>query len=56
MYDNIGGKRPELTKQACAMWGLDDGEKFALGSLDEQRRWQSAYRSMIDAMTGPAAG
>ena len=33
------------------MWGLDDGEKFALGSLDEQQRWQSAYRSMIDAMT-----
>jgi CO/xanthine dehydrogenase Mo-binding subunit len=38
------------------MRGLDDGEKFALGSAEEQRRWQSAYRSMIDAMTTPATG
>ncbi len=37
------------------MIGLDDGEKFALGSPEEQRPWQSAYRSMIDALTGKPA-
>ena len=37
------------------MFGLDDGEKFALGTSDEQRPWQAAYRSMIDAMTGKTA-
>ena len=37
------------------MFGLDDGEKFALGTSDEQRPWQAAYRSMIDAMTAKTA-
>ena len=38
------------------MFGLDEGEKFALGTSEEQRPWQVAYRAMIDAVTGDAAG
>ena len=34
------------------MFNLDDGEKFALGTSEEQRPWQAAYRAMINAATG----
>src|SRR5262245_34325069 len=27
---------------------VDDGEKFALGTQDEQRSWQDAYRKIIE--------
>ena len=29
------------------MSGIDEGEKFALGSEDEQRPWQDAYRTLV---------
>ena len=34
------------------MFNWDDGEKFALGTSEEQRPWQAAYRAMINAATG----
>jgi xanthine dehydrogenase molybdopterin-binding subunit B len=38
------------------MIGSDEGEKFALGTSEEQRPWQAVYREMIEAATGDAAG
>jgi CO/xanthine dehydrogenase Mo-binding subunit len=45
-----------LRWESASMIGSDEGEKFALGTSEEQRPWQAVYREMIEAATGDAAG
>ena len=34
---------------------VDQGEKFALGSEDEQRQWQETYRDIVQSLNGQPA-